>query len=127
MGILPPRPLRLLPSFVRRCLLLSTLLLLPAAAAFVGAVYYVLTTTASIHHDQALWHSGVPVDDADVSGDDDNTDGIFHTYRLTVTYDDQDDNPHVGTLRFDSIVHSIDRSTRPEVRYNPENPDDFAL
>ena len=108
--------------------------MLVLAAIGAGVVWVWQSGERTVLDDQArIWASGTPAPGAQVTFDEgfdwaDDRFFIFRAYHyvLRAKYETQQ-GPRDATLSFASALRSIDARTAPEVRYDPLQPDRFAV
>jgi hypothetical protein len=125
--VLPARPLKLQPGFVRRNHLLAVAFVLPGLVALIGYPVWQAGEARAIVADGAVWRTGVPASDVRVSGERTSHDFILHSYDLRVSYSDRQGAAHQGRVTFDSLLTSVSDGADVEVRYDPRRPERFAL
>ena len=81
-----------------------------------------------------IWRTGTLAANVSVSGEEHASHlveafGLVSVFRydLVVRYDDAQGKTHARPLLIESIGRSMDRRTTPVVRYDPNDPDEFAL
>lgn len=119
----PPRPLR--RETTRSPLIHFAASVAGVALLAVVAGLFAWWLTGDLRREQAIWAHGVPASHETYEGTETTSKG-FTTYSLDVTYVDQAGKVHRGRMRFDTMT-SIDAKAEPEVRYEAESPDLFAL
>jgi hypothetical protein len=125
--ILPSRPLRLRRGFVIWSYFGAISLGLVGAVALVAYVVWQLGEARQIQTDQAIWDHGTPAESSSVSGRETSHNFLLNSYELDVEYVDAQGKTHRKKAEFSSLFASVDQKTDADVRYDPANPERFAL
>lgn len=125
--ILPSRPLRLRRGFALWSYVGAVTMGLVGAAALVAYVVWQLGEARQIQTDQAIWDHGTPAESSSVSGRETSHNFLFNSYELDVEYVDAQSQTHRRKAEFSSLFASVDQKTDADVRYDPANPERFAL
>jgi hypothetical protein len=126
-SILPPRPLRLRPSFVWKYLLGGLALISLGVAIAIGSGWWQLDCAKELLDESRIWSEGIAAQQATMSGDVTTHKFIFHEYKLQISYVDATGMMHRANLKFDTLIGQIDDSQGPVVHYLKDSPDRFAL
>jgi hypothetical protein len=92
--------------------------------AVLGYVFAWLLTS-DLRDEQAIWDHGVPATHAAYEGTEVHS-RTSTSYSFAVSYVDQSGRQHSGRVSFETFT-SFHAQSDPEVRYDPANPDVFAL
>lgn len=123
---LPPRPLRIQPEFVRRSYLVAAICA-PIGLALVAALlWWQGVEVRDYLRERKLLREGTKVADAEVSGRTSGKLFIWHA-DLDVAYADQAGKSHRGQQTVWYAFGDIDQKAPLEVRYDPRDPDRFAV
>lgn len=123
---LPPRPLRIQPEFVRRSYLVAAICT-PIGLALVAALLWWQGGEVSDYlRERRLLREGTKVADAEVSGRTSGKLFIWHA-DLDVAYVDQAGKSHRGQQTVWYAFGDIDQKAPLEVRYDPRDPERFAV
>lgn len=123
---LPPRPLGIQPAFVRRSYLVAAICA-PIGLALVAALlWWQLGEVGDYLRERRLLREGTKVADAEVSGRTSGKLFIWHA-DLDVAYVDQAGKSHRGQQTVWYAFGDIDQKAPLEVRYDPRDPDRFAV
>jgi hypothetical protein len=127
-SVLPVRPLGLRMSFYLRRTAFGLFLAAFAAGSGAGAVW-AISDAWSIRRDQRIWDSGTQATDGMVHGKvrSRGLRWVIAFYDLDVTYADADGARYRGPVEIATMLGSVDTDADPEVRYDPADPDRFAL
>lgn len=112
----------------------NVIAMLVLAAIGAGVVWTWQAGERAVLEEQArIWSTGIAAPGAQVTFDEgidwaDDRWFLFRAYHYVVraTYETKQ-GPREGTLSFASALRSIDARTPPEVRYDPAQPEHFAL
>lgn len=123
---LPPRPLRIQPEFVRRSYLVAAICT-PIGLALVAALlWWQGGEVRDYLRERRLLREGTQVADAEVSGRTSGKLFIWHA-DLDVAYVDQAGKSHRGQQTVWYAFGDIDQKAPLEVRYDPRDPERFAV
>lgn len=125
--LLPSRPLRLRRGFVLWSCFGAISLGLIGAVALVAYIVWQLGEAHQIRTDQAIWDHGTPAESSSVSGRETSHNFLLNSYELDVEYVDAQGKTHHRKAEFSSLFASVDQKTDADVRYDPANPERFAL
>ncbi len=125
--LLPPSPLRLLPSFVWKYRLGGLALLAVGIAAGTGYAVWQYHGIRALLEESRIWQQGESAPTVDVSGHVETSKAIFHEYKLDVEYTDARQVKHKHRLDFSTLGTEIDQKADPNVHYLKADPDQFAL
>jgi hypothetical protein len=128
--LLPERPLRLKPGFVRKTWLKAGLVAALVAVMGGGFVFLGVRELRAFLDERALWERGTP-GPADVRGEVTTREWlgfipVGHDYKLDVTYLDDRGEEHAAKLEVTSLTE-LDTEAEPEVRFDAADPSRVAL
>jgi hypothetical protein len=124
--VLPERPLRVHPRFLRTSWILAAAFAVLGLAGLIGYPLWQLDEARTILEDQRIWATGVPASDASVEGRETSHNFFLYSYRLDVAYTDREGREHQRALSF-AALSSVNQRAPVEVRYDPQDPERFAL
>jgi len=124
--VLPPPPLRIQTSVFTSAVFL--VIVSAVMTALMGwSVANEAHAAAALMHERALWGHGVPAADGSYEGEVETHRLVFHSYKLTVKYRDDQGRAHEGSREFSALGGGFDPNQAVEVRYAPDDPEDFVL
>jgi hypothetical protein len=127
MAILPRRPLKVRFSVRLRAWAAAGLLALAGLAILGAASWFQGGALVHLVRERSIWAHGTPAADSGVQGKRRTTNAIYNHYTLDVSWEDDDGELHAGKLDFSTLLGRVDTEPEPEVRYDPKEPDRFAL
>src|SRR5215469_12880922 len=101
--------------------------LVVSLALGIGALYWGAQFVRSVLTDRGLWARGTPASHVRVGGRVNSDRMILKTYGLDLEFQDTAGGLHRGHEEFTTLITSVDTEQRPELRYDPSDPNRFVL
>lgn len=126
-SVFPLKKLRLQRSFLLRPCLLAAFWALLGLGVLISVLVWQAKSALALLREERVWNEGTPARQAYVEGQEYTRHSLFRQYDLKVVYNDDDLTVYHKELSLTSLSKALDRWQSAEVRYNPENPEEFAL
>jgi hypothetical protein len=121
--ILPAPPRATSAGRLVKKLFASLFLAFLGVALLGGMGWYASTLVGSLQHDRDLFARGTPAADGSVEGEARTRRMVFHDYKLTLSYTDQDGKEHTSRQEFETLLGEVDQNSPAEIHYDPDHPD----
>jgi hypothetical protein len=126
-GRLITEPLVPAPAFLSGLRRGRTALIAIGAVVLVGALSWAGFGGTAIYEREKIWSTGVVAEDAVAQGSTRRSLLIIVSTELVVTFVDRAGKLHREDASAMSLIVGVDDSVAPVVRYDPDNPDEFAV
>jgi hypothetical protein len=125
--LLPPAPRRLSSRYTSTRTVGAIALMLGAIGVALGYGIWQIDSAQQILRDGRVWAEAKGSSPAIVDGHVTTHDFVLDSYKLKVTFSDQDGKKREGETEFETLFTSVDQNAPAEVHYAIDHPDQFAL
>lgn len=125
--ILPGRPLRVSPQYVKSFLVPALLVGLVGLALIGIGLALAGSEGGRVLADLEVWETGTVAPWAEVGGEERTQKFLWHDYDLNVTYTDLEGNDRTAKAEFETFLFGADTNRSPEVHYDPKAPERVSV